>query len=182
MTVVPSETARPRRWPIVLALVAVLPVALVAHGWETVRDWWNAEALFETGVSAGTFTPYGGADWKLAALHRMATRDNGAEIVLAELEATVTDTAAFATTPCELALAAGTIRWLPLFMDAEETQAKRPDLAYLPSCNVARSKAALPGERVRVAESFEVPADQVDRVVLQLAVPGGRPDYLVFQP
>lgn len=175
--------SRPRRrWPVALALAVALPLALVAHGWETAREWWRQSALFETPVPKGTAVNYAGADWRLVSLVKIATRQDGSALVLAELEATVTDKEAFALLPCNVVLSGpGLPNWLPAFPPPRDVRKARPDLADRPSCGTAKVGDIEPGRRILMAESFRLPWMEFERVRLELATPAGRPHYLVFE-
>lgn len=99
----PIASRTRRIWQFAALLVA-LPLALAAHSWETAMEWWGAQDLFATQVTAGEAVDYAGARWRLENLSKIATQRDGSAIVLAEIEATVTDKEAFLLLPCSASL------------------------------------------------------------------------------
>lgn len=166
-----------------LALLALaLPLALVVSGWSTAREWWGLKELRALPVKSGEAVAYAGAEWRLGALSKVATRSDGSAIVLAEFSARVTDPTAFAVLPCQAYLtAAGGPRWLPAFMSAPEVRKTRPAAVDKPTCGTAKVGKFEQGSTVEMAETFQLPWMEFERVQLAISLPPGRPSYLLFE-
>lgn len=144
-----------RGWRVVVALAIVLPLSLAAHSWETFMEWWRQSDLFQQRVAAGAAVPYGGAEWRLAGLTKIATRKNGSAVVLAELQAKVTNTEAFGLLPCTVSLTVETGHsWLPVFLSPRELRTTRPDAVDKPTCATAKIQPLKPGDTVEMVETF----------------------------
>lgn len=175
------DVRRLRRLSLV-ALPFVLAATLAAHSWETVLEWWRTSDLFEQTVARGEAAAYGGADWRLLAVTRVADRPDGSAILLVEVEAVVRDTTAFSRPPCVIAVADGQgRRWSTGFLPPRELRKLQRDTPLPESCGSVMLTRPPAGARVEIAESFVLPAASVGEVRPVLALPAGRPDYLRFE-
>jgi len=175
------EVRRARRRSLI-ALPLVLAAALAAHSLESAREWWSTGELFERNLTGNDTAIYAGAEWRLVGLRQVGeTRSDGSAVVLAEFEATVADPQAIVVPPCTIELAdpAGR-RWKPLSLTPEEMRGSGDAAADLPRCGSALLEAPKAGDRLRMAETFNVPATMVDEVGLTVSLPAGKPEYLRF--
>lgn len=175
---VPGRRKRP--WLIPAAAIAVL-AALVVHGWDKTSEWLRWSAVFERTVAKGATADYAGARWRLLGLGKLVDMPDGAALYVAEFEAQVTDAAAFSQQPCFVALEApGPVRWMAQFTPPERLRKARPDLVDVPACGAAKTGEAANGQKIRMKETFLMPAARFESVRLRISQPPGLPDYLVF--
>ena len=166
----------------ILALLVALPLALAVHAGETALAWWQAKSLFPTSVRWGETVEYAGARWRLDKLSTVATKPDGSAIVLAEIDATVTDRETFVQLPCSIALSGPDLpNWLPVFIAPSEVTKARPDVVERPTCGTAKIGDVQPGKTIKMAETFQIPWHAFERVHLELSLPPERPRYLVFE-
>lgn len=178
-----TPQGRRRRFYAAAGLVVALPLALAVHSWETARDWWQDRDLFEQSVGTGESVTYGGAEWRLVAFTKLATRADGSALVLAEFDAVVTNQAAFEQLPCNMALtdSAGR-RWLPASLPSSDIREKRPIAAVKSTCGSAKLDKPKAGTELQIAEGFRLPWIEFERARVTLSLPSQRPHYLVFNP
>ncbi len=181
LAAIAPDVRRLRRLSLV-ALPFALAGALAAHSWETALEWWRTGDLFEQTVARGEAVPYGGADWRLLAITRVADRPDGSAVLLAELEAVVRDPEAVSQLPCVIAAGDGQgRRWSPGFLPPSELRKLQRKTAVPETCGSVMLAKPPAGARIEVAESFVVPAASVGAVRPLLSLPAGRPYYLRFE-
>ena len=172
---------RRRRLYALAGLVVAVPLAFAVQGWETARDWWRDKNLFAQPVALGQSVTYGGAEWRLEAFTKLATRDDGSALALVELNAVVTDPAAFEMLPCRLALTDATgRRWVPISLSGSDVRKKRPIAAEKTTCGSAKLDKPKAGTELQIAEGFRLPWMEFERARLMLGAPSELPNYVVF--
>lgn len=168
-------------WTCLLALVAVLPLAIVVHAWDSLRQMPVFTGKHDIVVEGGAVQPYAGGQWKLADLKRLPGPSDEARIVLAEFETEPRDLAMLAQSACRVRLVdAEGRRFEPLMLSEPIVREMYPEVAERPRCSSLAFANAGNAGTVRMAESFIVPAKASD-LSLVVEVQGGEVGVLVFK-
>lgn len=181
MTVLAQTTSGERRtrWLCMGALVLVLPAAVLVRSYEGALEWRKTLELEPVIAPTGGKAVYAGAEWRLSGLYKLAQPGEPAATVLAEIEATVTDPAVFATGgSCEVALTDSEgRRWKPLFLVSRAIRQARPEVSDMPTCAAVFLNAPKQGDSIMMAETFMIPSELKNLDVV-ITVAGERPAYL----
>ena len=165
-----------------LALLIVLPAAIVLRGYEPALAWWRGSELFATQSAMDGIATYAGADWRVVSLRRGAVRPDGSAAVALELAATVTDPRALREAQCRIMLtdALGR-RWRPANLPATELARLRLPGRETPGNCAAALGVARPGATLAIFESFLLPAGSAGEADILVSLASGRPGYLRFR-
>ncbi|WP_429126589.1 hypothetical protein [Ensifer sp. 4252] len=146
-----------------MALVAVLPLAIVVHAWDSLRQMPFLTGKRDIIVESGVVQPYAGGQWKLADLKRLPGPSDDARVVLAEFETVPKDLAKLAESACRVRLVdAQGRRFEPLMLSEQIVREMYPEVADRPRCSSLAFANAGNGGTARMAESFIVPAKASD--------------------
>ncbi|MDK1374346.1 MULTISPECIES: hypothetical protein [unclassified Sinorhizobium] len=172
---------RSRYWICLLALVGVLPLAIVVNAWDSLREAWSANEGSHFVVESGASRTHGGAVWRLADMKRLPGSSKEARIVLAALEALPDDPSILAQTNCVVRLVdAEGRRWEPLSMTEPTVRETYPEIAERPRCSALAFAGSQRGNPVKMVESFVVPANARD-LSLSVEFTGAGDDVLLFK-
>lgn len=179
-TLVPSTPKERRAFRLsALALLAALPIAVVASAYEDVMEWRSSQELNAIVAAPNKSVVYAGAEWRLERVHRLNEPGSAALVIIVEFEATVKDPAVFAAT-CNVALTdASKRRWKPQFLAPSIGRRVRPEAVERPRCGSASLKPVTTGDTIKMAESFMTPPDVGD-IDLIVSLSTARPAYLVL--
>ncbi|WP_457580192.1 hypothetical protein [Ensifer canadensis] len=146
-----------------MALVVVLPLAIVVHAWDSLRQMPFFSGKRDIIVERGVVQPYAGGQWKLEDLKRLPGPSDDARVVLAEFESEPKDLALLAQSVCRVLLVdAQGRRFEPLMLSEPIVREMYPEVAERPRCSSFAFANAGNGGAVKMAESFMVPAKASD--------------------
>lgn len=181
-TLVPTDTdeRRWRRrclWGLLVALPAVYLLTARGH----LEEWWQAQELFEVGVSAGVETRFAGADWKLEAVEVLPLKDSGWPRVQG-----VPVRVRFQVTVREPNI---DVLWQRCQVALRDDQGRRWSASGFGgprstegtmTCGAATLEPRAPGTVLRIEQDFTVPHDVAGTVEPTVSMDGERPRYLRF--
>ncbi|KQY79050.1 hypothetical protein ASD52_04335 [Ensifer sp. Root142] len=168
-------------WTCLVALVAVLPLAIAVHAWDSLHEMPLFSGKRDIIVESGVVQPYAGGQWKLADLKRLPGPSDDARVVLAEFESEPKDLAMLAQSACRVRLVdAEGRRFEPLMLTEPIVREMYPEVADRPRCSSLAFANAGNGGTVRMAESFMVPAKASD-LSLVVEVLGADDGAMVFK-
>ncbi|WP_395681792.1 hypothetical protein [Inquilinus sp.] len=179
---VPTDTGERRwrrrsLWALLLALPAVYLLTARGH----IEEWWQAQELFEVGVSAGVEAQFAGADWKLETVEVLPLKQSGwprvqGTPVRVRFQVTVrAPDIDVLWRRCQIALRDDQgRRWSASgFGGPRSTEGTM-------TCGAATLEPRAPGTVLRIEQDFTVPNDVADKVEPTVSMDGERPRYLRF--
>lgn len=183
-TLVPTDTdeRRWRRrslWGLLLALPAVYLLTARGH----LEDWWQAQELFEVGVSAGAEARFAGADWKLETVEVLPLKESGWPRVQRQGTPVRVRFQVIVREPnidvlwrgCQVALQDSQgRRWAAGGFDGPRSTEGTM------TCGAATLEPRAPGTVLRIEQDFTVPHDVAGTVEPTVSMDGERPRYLHF--
>jgi hypothetical protein len=183
-TLVPTDSDG-RRWRrrSLWGLLLALPVVYLLTARGHLEEWWQAQELFEVGVSAGVEARFAGADWKLETVEVLPFKQSGWPRVQSQGTPV---RVRFQVTVREPGI---DVLWQRCQISLRDDQGRRWTAGGFDgprstegtmTCGAATLEPRAPGTVLRIEQDFTVPNDAAAAVEPTVSMDGERPRYLRF--